>query len=125
MAKQRPKRDEDREHRILMEIVVDAHDEDKRAMGWCYYLEDRLRFPFRAVCIAEREISPLRLKDLVEVIGMPREDECAHEMFVTIRSGKRSLGVPLSQLKPSSDTDEQIRQAVEDWHYWVGMGYEF
>ena len=126
MAKTKSKRDKEREHRIDMEIVVDAHDADERAMGWYYYLENQLQFPFTATCIAKRAISPLRLKDEVEVIGMPGEDECHHEMFVTMRwDRKDGLAVPLSQLKPLSDTDKQTRQAVEDWYYWVKMGYGF
>jgi hypothetical protein len=126
VAKTRPKRDEKRERRISMEIVVDAHDSNERAMGWYYYLEDQLQFPFTVNCIAQRVISPLRVKDEVEVIGMPGDEECSHEMFVTIRwDRKEGLAVPLSQLKPFGDSNEQTRQAVEDWHYWVRMGYEF
>jgi hypothetical protein len=124
MAKSKPKRDEEREHRITMEIIVDCYDEQERAMG-CYYLEDQLQFPFTATCITKRAISPLQVKDEVEVDGMPGEDECLHEMFVTIRWEKEGLAIPLSQLKPIRDTDEQTKQAVEDWHYWVQMGYEF
>ena len=109
-----------------MEIVVDAYDAGERAMGWYYYLEEQLQFPFTATCIAKRAISPLLVKDEVEVIGMPGEDECSHEMFVTMRwDRKDGLAVPLSQLKPSSDTDEQTGQAIQDWQYWVTMGYEF
>ena len=125
MAKRRSRRDEEREHRISEEIVVDAYGPDERAMGWYYYLENRLRFPFTATCVAKRAISPLRIKDEVEVIGMPGEDECGHEMFVTIQWNKDGLAVPLSQLKPIRGTDAQTELAVEDWHYWVGMGYEF
>lgn len=33
--------DEARENRIIMEVVVDAYDEE-RAMGWYYYLDDSL-----------------------------------------------------------------------------------
>ena len=126
MAKSKPKRDTEREDRIAMEIVIDAYDAGERAMGWYYYLEEQLQFPFTASCIAKRAISPLRVKDEVEVIGMPGEDECSHEMFVAIRwDRKDGLAVPLSQLRPCSDTDEQTRQAIEDWQYWVTMGYEF
>jgi hypothetical protein len=40
----KPKRDEEREARISMEVVVDAHDDEERAMGWYYDLEaGRLR----------------------------------------------------------------------------------
>lgn len=126
MAKSKPKRDEEREERISMEIVVDAYDAGERAMGWYYYLEEQLQFPFTATCIAKRAVSPLRVKDEVEVIGMPGEEECGREVFVTIPwDRKDGLAVPLSQLQPIAETDEQTKQAVEDWHYWVAMGYEF
>ncbi len=83
------KRDEDREERISMEIVVDAYGAEEQAMGWCYYVEDRLEFPFTAECTQKRAIPPLRVGDEVDVIGMAPEDEREREMFVTIRSAKR------------------------------------
>ena len=96
----KPKRDETREERISMEIVVDAHDKEEQAMGWYYYLEDKLDFPFLTRCIKERAFSPLRVGDEVEVVGMAPADECAREMFVeTPWEHKRTLAVPLSQLK--------------------------
>jgi len=125
MMKAKAKRDEEREQRIAMEIVVDAYGPEEQAMGWYYYLESQLEFPFTALCIAKRAISPLQVQDEVEVIGMAEESECGREMFVTIRWGKEGLAVPLVQLKPISSTDEQTVQAVEDWHYWIKMGYTF
>lgn len=118
------KRDPEREERITTEIIVDAYDESERAMGWYYYLQDKLQFPFTAKCIAKRVISPLRVKDEVEVIDMVPEEECEHEMFVIIRWEREGLGVPLSQLKPVA-ADEETVQAIEDWHYWVKQGYQF
>ncbi len=125
MIKDKQTLDPEREQRIAMEIVVDAYDSQERAMGWYYYLQDQLRFPFTAICIDKRSISPLRVKDEVEAIGLLGEEECEHEMFVTIRWEKEDLAVPLSQLKPISATDKQTKQAIEDWHYWVKMDYEF
>jgi hypothetical protein len=119
----RRSRDEEREQRIIMEIVVDAYTSAEQAMGWYYSLEDRLRFPFVARCIAERSISPLRVGDEVEVVGMAPEEECEHEMFVLIRWERRALAVPLAQLE-GIVVDEQTRQAIEDWQYWVAQGYE-
>jgi Calcium binding len=77
-------RDEEREQRIEMEIIVDAYGPEEQALGWYYWLEGQLQFPFRARCIAERRISPLRKGEEVEVTGMAGEDECEHEMFVLI-----------------------------------------
>ena len=124
LTKNRPRKDEQREHRITMEAVVDAYDEIERAMGWYYYLEGKLSFPFTARCIDTRAISPLRKGQKVEVVDMAPEEECEHEMFVTIEWEEEELAVPLSQIKPI-DVDEETREAIEDWHYWVKMGYEF
>ncbi len=120
----RQKEDPAREERIAMEIVVDAYGPEERAMGWYYHLESALRFPFLARCASERMISPLHIDDEVEAIGMPPEKECEHEMFVTIRWEERGLAVPLAQLR-SFHVDAPTREAVEDWLYWVRMGYEF
>ena len=59
-----------------MEIIVDAYGPEEQAMGWYSYLEDKLDFPFRAKCINERVISPLREGDKVEVTGMAPESDC-------------------------------------------------
>jgi hypothetical protein len=119
----RPPRDEEREQRIAMEIIVDAYSADEQAMGWYVYLEQQLQFPVLAKCIAQRAISPLRVGDEVEITGMAPEAECGHEMFVLTRWDRGDLAVPLSQLEGLA-VDEQTRQAIEDWHYWVARGHE-
>ena len=116
-------RDEEREQRIEMEIIVDAYGPEDQALGWYYWLEEQLQFPFRARCRVERRISPLRVGEEVDVIGMPGEDACEHEMFVLISWQGRTLAVPLAQLD-GVDVDEQTREGIDYWHYWVGQGYE-
>lgn len=116
--------DKEREERIYNEIIVDAYDESERAMGWFYYLQDTMRFPFKATCIEKKAISPLRKGEIVEVIGLASEEDCEHDMFVTVSWENRDLAVPLAQLVPVK-TDNETRNAVEDWHYWIKRGYEF
>ncbi len=118
MAK--PKRDPIREDRIHNEAIVDAGPEEQ-AMGWYYYLEDRIRFPFRARCIAAKVVSPLRKGEGAEVLRMAPEDACEHDMLVLIRLQGRNLAVPLSQLA-AIDPDESTAEAIADWHYWVAQG---
>src|SRR5579859_7401289 len=65
MAK--PRRNPDRENRISEEIIVDAYGPEEQAMGWYYYLEDKLQFPFQAQCIASVPTSPLRKGESVEI----------------------------------------------------------
>jgi hypothetical protein len=116
--------DKDRENRITYEAVVDAYDSEERAMGWYYYLEDKLSFPFQAKCIKRNRTSPISAGEVVTVTGMAPEDECDHDMFVDIKWGSRALSVPLSQIC-GIDIDEASDQGIGDWHYWIGMGYEF
>jgi hypothetical protein len=78
-----------------------------------------------ALCSAKRATSPLQVQDNVELLKMAPEEECEKEMFVMIRRGKGRLAVPLSQLTVGNAAEEQTKQAVEDWHYWVQMGYQF
>lgn len=120
----KPDRDEDREHRIEMEVVVDAYDRHEKAIGWYIYLEEALTFPFEARCIAEREVSPLNEGETVRVVGMSSIEACKHEMFVTIEWMDRELGVPLAQLEPIG-VDNEADVAIADWQYWDGRGYLF
>jgi hypothetical protein len=113
-----------REDRIQNEIVVDAYGPEEQAMGWYYYLEDKLRFPFRARCIASNLTSPLRKGENVEVRRMAPEEACASDMLVLIRWQGRNLAAPLSQLA-AIDEDETTLEAIGDWHYWIRQGYRF
>jgi Calcium binding len=118
------KKDDVREQRIDMEVVVDAYDEQERAMGWYYYLQEKLAFTFQGKCIVEKRSSPLQRGEVVEVIGMAPEEDCEHDMLVDVQWQGRSLAVPLSQLEGVA-VDKATQEAIGDWHYWVARGYEF
>lgn len=117
----KPLRDPIREDRIENEVIVDARPEEQ-AMGWYYYLENKIGFPFEARCIAAKVVSPLRKGETVEVIRMAPEENCEHDMFVLVRWQGRKMAVPLSQLA-AIDPDESTEEAIADWHYWIERGY--
>lgn len=116
--------DKEREHRIANEITVDGYNEEERSTDWHCYLEDALKFPFLAECIKERRGSPLRKGERTKVTGMSDAEFCSHAMFVDIEWCGRTVAVRLEFLKPVK-SGKKTAQAVEDWHYWKGMGYEF
>jgi hypothetical protein len=120
----RDRQDDIREHRIDMEVVVDAYDEQERAMGWYNYLDDKLTFPFQARCIVERRTSPLQRREVVAVTGMAPTEDCEHDMLVDVQWQGRRLAVPLSQIE-GMEADEATQEAIGDWHYWVARGYQF
>ena len=120
----RPALNRAREHRIEQEIVVDAYTPEERAIGWHCYLDDKLRFPFKAKCVSVREISPLKKGEEVEVLRLAPGDDCMREIFVLAGFAGRKLGVPLAQIEPIG-ADAATREAVADWRYWQHMGWEF
>ena len=76
-----PKRDPIGEDRIHNEAIVDASPEEQ-AMSWYYYLEGKISFPFQALCVVAKAVSPLRKGETAEVIRMAAEDACEHDMLV-------------------------------------------
>lgn len=119
----RPEKDEVREERIHMEIVVDAYGPEEQAISWYNYLSDTLHFPFQARCRVQRATSPLEPGEEVKVVGMASDEVCEHDMLVMVQWQRRKLAVPLMQLE-GLRVDEEVRQAMEDWQYWVERGYE-
>lgn len=116
--------DAEREERITMEIVVDAYEPQEQAMGWYYYLQDTMQFPFTGVCISKRRGSLVKESAIVKVVSMAPEEECEREMFVEIDWDGDTLAVPLIQLE-APEAELETQQAIADWHYWVNQGYEF
>ncbi|HEY3378065.1 MAG TPA: calcium-binding protein [Armatimonadota bacterium] len=112
----RIEKDEAREARLHNEIIVDAYGEEEQAMGWYNYLDECLHTPFRARCMEEHAISPLRKGEEVTVAGLAPEDDCLHAMLVMIHWQDRTLGVPLAQLE-GIDVDDDTAEAIADWHY--------
>ena len=121
-----PKRKEDpvREERIQTVVVVDAYGPEEQAMGWYYYLEDKIRFPFQATCITAKPVSPFLKGEAVEVQSMAPEEACSSDMLVLIKWQGRIMAVPLSQLLAIKE-NKAPNEAIADWHYWVAQGYSF
>ena len=119
-----PRRNRQREARIEQQIIVDAYTAEERAMGWYYYLEEKLDFPFAARCTKARATSPWRIGDVVTVLGLAAEEDCMAEIVVKTRCHDRKLAVLLAQLSPEN-ADPETREAIDDWLYWIAMGYQF
>jgi hypothetical protein len=120
----KPKKDSIREGRIHNQAIVDAYGPEEQALGWYYYLDNKLRFPFQAQCIAAMVVSPLRKGETVEVLRMAPADACSSDMLVLIRWQNRTMAVSLSQLT-GVEADESAADVIGDWHYWVAQGYCF
>ncbi len=74
------KNDPAREERIDMEIVVDAHDSEERAMGWHCSIEDTVENNVRCRCRKTRSMSPLKVGEEVDVLDVAPADDCESEI---------------------------------------------
>ena len=104
--------DPDRENQIHDEAVVDAHDAEEQAMGWYYYIEDKLHCPFKAKCISKRIISPLEKGEQIEVRGMAPEEECNKEIFVEIIWEGKNLEEKLRNIKEDAQQGQISKRAA-------------
>ena len=77
-------KDPDREHRIYHEAVADAYNEEERAMGWYYYLQDSFFSHLKLSAFQDDKFPLYQVGEIVEVQGMALEDECMREVFVEI-----------------------------------------
>ena len=107
-----------RENRIADEALVDAYDKEEIAMGWYYYLQERLNFPFKAQWGAQPST----------VLGMSSEDDCLDDMYVEVLYKEGNLedvfSARLFEIR-SLNADRATEEAIADWHYWVNRGYQF
>ncbi|MEA5569743.1 calcium-binding protein [Calothrix sp. UHCC 0171] len=119
--------DANREERIKSEILIDAEDKEDRAMGWYYYLDDSLNFPFNAKWAKKGRKGTSPEKD-VEVLGMATEEECLRDMLVeVVETGGSDDDVEIAKLNDLKvlDADSDTQEALNDWYYWVARGYKF
>lgn len=117
--------DEYREDRIVMQVVVDAYNSEERALGWYYYLEGKIDFPFQARWARKKAMSSPHKDNLYTVIGMADIEDCDDDMYVMVEFDDDELPIPLFQLVPIHDVSEASREAICDWHYWSERDYQF
>jgi hypothetical protein len=120
--------DKIREQRIKTEIIADAEEKEDRAMAWYDYLDDTLNFPFMGKWTKKGRKTSSPQEKQVEVLGMAPDDECEKDMFVEVvyPDGKDEdvFTARLSEIE-AIDTDDETKEALADWQYWLARGYKF
>ncbi|MDJ0564163.1 MAG: calcium-binding protein [Pseudanabaena sp.] len=69
---------------MVYEIEVDVCDEAERAMGWYYYLENKITFPFLAKWKKKAKKIGLIIEKEVEVLGMASEEDRESNIYVEL-----------------------------------------
>lgn len=116
-----------REHRIDYEIVVDAYNEDERALGWYYYLQNKITFPFLAKWLKKSRKTSAIVEKEVEVLGMASEDDCLRDMYVEVAyidEKDDTFTANISDIE-AINADQNTQEALADWQYWLDQNYDF
>jgi len=102
-------------------ITVDAYTESEIALGWYYYLEDHLSFPFQAY-IRTAYLEHPEMYSLVTVHRMAGTDRCAYRQMWVLGEpstcSKRLFHFALSDIQQVK-AGEQTIEALTNWKYWV------
>jgi Calcium binding len=109
-------KNEEIEHRIHYEIIVDAYDDHEVKMGWYYYMEEKLNFPFYATVEIKTRGGGKELKR-VEVGELTCDVEFGDDMTVGVSFDDYVHSVPLRSLI-DIEADEDTLEAIGDWVYW-------
>jgi hypothetical protein len=77
----KPKKNEEREERIMMGIIVDTNGPEEQAMGWYYYLEDKIHFPLQQYAMksepSHRSWSKMRLMSVGWLLRKNVREKCS------------------------------------------------
>lgn len=112
--------DPDREHRITNAVLVDAYTAEEVALGWYYYLDEQLQFPFAAIWLDNRRTSTTAGQP-VQVLRLASEEDCEQDMIVEFAYEDDEFSTGLSEIV-APEADPETQQAIADWHYWCDQG---
>lgn len=111
-------KDEERENRILDEIIVDAYGEAEQLMGWFYYFQDNLEFPIKATVKFRLRGGGGEIKK-VKIVEVDPKSENGRALRLGIVEGKSERIQYISPEEIASlDTSDENLQIINDWLYW-------
>lgn len=110
--------DEEREDRIIMEVIVDCYDDEEELMGWFYYLHDGLNFPIDAVANLPLRGGQSEQKKVQIVEVDPKAEEGKSMKLGVTEEGSNRVSYISPEHLVSIDTSEENRQIINDWLYW-------
>ena len=106
------------QHKIDYEIIVDCYDEYEVSMGWYYYMEETLKFPFKAKAKLKKVDGSVKLTE-IQVTGLAADEEgfMGNDFDLEILTGGHFSNIHYSQLSQIKADDETL-EAFAIWEYW-------
>lgn len=113
-------------HKIDDEIIVDCYDDYEVQMGWYYFFEEELEFPFEAE-IGIRTREGTTNVTTVDVLGIATEEgdvDHLQEVSLEVSPQKSELILEIGISKLSNVKGNQaVRDVFEIWNFWKSGKY--
>jgi hypothetical protein len=106
------------QYKIDYEIIVDCYDEYEVSMGWYYYMEESLKFPFTATAEQKMADGKIKLTE-IKVTGLASDEEgfMGKDFAFEMLKGEHFSNIWYSKLSQINGDDETL-EALAVWDYW-------
>lgn len=113
-------------NKIDYEIIVDCYEDHEVNMGWYYFFENTLEFPFEAEVATKLRNGNTAIMT-VDVLGLATNEgdfDSRQEIAFQISPKKSEMiwDVGISKLK-SIKANIAVRDAFEIWNFWESGNY--
>lgn len=111
---------EEMQYKIDYEIIVDCYDEIEVSMGWYYFMEENLNFPFKATVPLKKRNGSLETKE-VKITGLASDEEgfTNRDFNLEMENGDYRYPIAYSRLSHVK-AEPETREAFQIWNYWLG-----
>ena len=106
-------------YKIDYEIIVDCYDEYEVSMGWYYFMEETIKFPFRAKAKLKKRNGTIEQQE-IKVVGLASDEEgfMKKDFDFEIEVGEHISRIAYSKLSNIKALPETI-DAFMIWNYWI------
>lgn len=107
------------QHKIDYEIVVDCYDDYEVAVGWVTTMNDEIDFPFSATAALKKKDGSLEQKT-VQIVGLASNEDDFHsnDFFLNMEFGEYIIPIAYAQLT-NIVASEQTLDLFQCWNYWI------
>ncbi|MEM6822733.1 MAG: calcium-binding protein [Verrucomicrobiota bacterium] len=107
------------ENIITYDVIVDCYNETEQAMGWYYYLQDHLLFPFEACIIDDPDLPFSGAK--VTVIALASEEACSNGIYIIAKNKSDCKMILQLEHIRSDELEKDTPNPISLWKYWIAQ----
>lgn len=99
---------------------MDCYDEIEVSMGWYYFMEETLEFPFKATVPLKKRDGSTEMKE-VKITGLASDEEgfTGKDFNFQMENGEYLQTIAYSKLSNVKASPETL-EAFKIWNYWLG-----